>query len=108
MHLPGLRRFVRLMLDEVKRLAEPPFVGDELHAVLLDEVAALHFGQHVQPLKHEVSAGNERFADVKPRKVLALEEADLVPLLGDQRAGGRAGGAAANDDDVGFGRWRVS
>ena len=68
-------------------------------------MAGLHLRQHVQALEDEVSAGNERFADVEAREVVALEELHFMARLSDERAGGGAGGAAADDDDVGFGGW---
>ena len=76
-HLPGLRRLVRLVVEEVERLGQLAVLVDELHAVLLDEVAALHLVQHVEPLEHEVRLRDQRFADVEAREVLALEQFDL-------------------------------
>ena len=73
-HLPGLRALVRLVVPEVERRRQLAVRVDELHAVLLDEVALLHLRQHVEPLQHPVGLGNQRLADVKARKLLALEQ----------------------------------
>ena len=98
--LPGLRALVRLVVPEVERRRQLAGGVDELDAVLLDEVALLHLRQHVEPLQHPVGFGNQRFADVKAGKVLALEDRDAQTLLGQERRGGRAGRAAADDDHV--------
>ena len=66
---------------------------------------AFILSQHVEPLEHPVGLGNQRLADVEARKMLALEELDAVALLGDERRGGRAGRAAADDDDVNGRSW---
>ena len=75
-HLPALTRNLKRIPDfswliglphvEIERLQ-----GDVLAnfpTVLLDEAALLHLRQHVEPLEHPVGLGDERFADVKPRK----------------------------------------
>ena len=98
--LPGLRALVRLVVPEVERRGQLAVRVDELHAVLLDEVALLHLRQHVQPLEHPVGLRNQRFADVKARETLALEELDAIAALGDQRGHRRSGRTAADDDDV--------
>ena len=72
--LPGLRALVRLVVPEIERRRQLAVRVDELHAVLLDEVALLHLRQHVEPLEHPVGLGNQRLADVEARKALALEE----------------------------------
>ena len=101
-HLPGLARFVRLVVLEVERFAEPALLVDELHAVLLDEVAAFHLGEQPGALEREVRVGDHRFADVEARKVFALEQLDRVALLCQDRGDGAARRAAANNDDVGI------
>ena len=63
-------------------------------------MALLHLRQHVEPLEHPVRLGNQRFADVKPRKMLALEQLDAVPALRNQRRHGRPGRPATDHDDV--------
>ena len=80
-HLPGLAALVRLVVEEVERLAKLAVLVDELHAVLLDEVAPLHLVEHVEPLEHPIRFGDQRFADVEPREVLAFEELHLFPPL---------------------------
>ena len=80
--LPGLRALVRLVVPEVERRRQLAGGVDELHAVLLDEVALLHLRQHVEPLEHPVRLGDQRLADVEARKVLALEELDAVARAG--------------------------
>ena len=55
--LPGLRTLVRFVIPEVKRRRELAARVDELHAVLLDEMAPLHLRQHVEPLEHPVCLG---------------------------------------------------
>ena len=98
--LPRLRALVRLVVPEIERRRELATGIDELHAVFLDEMALLHFGQHVQALQHPVCFGNQRFADVEPGKPLALEELDAIASLCDERRHRRARRPAANDDDV--------
>jgi hypothetical protein len=95
--LPRLRTLVRLVVPEIERRRQ--FAGrvDELHAVLLDEVALLHLRQHVQPLQDPVGFRNQRLADVKPRKLLALEQPDAQPML--REDGGRRGSSRTAADD---------
>ena len=53
-----------------------------------------------EPLEDPVGLRDERLADVKARKCLALEQLDLEAVLGEQGRDGRAGRPAADDDDV--------
>ena len=76
--LPGLRALVRLVVPEVERRRQLAARVDELHAVLLDEVALLHLVQHAEPLEHPVGLGDQRLADVEAREALALEERDAL------------------------------
>ena len=99
-HLPGLRTLVRLVVPEVERRRQLAVGVDELDAVLLDEVAALHLRQHVQPLEDPVGLGDERLADVEARKRLALEQPDLEAVLRQQGRGSRPSRATANHNDV--------
>jgi hypothetical protein len=69
-HLPGLRALVRLVVPEIERRRLVALRVDELHAVLLRERAGLELGQHVEPLEHPVSLGDQRLADVEGRKRL--------------------------------------
>jgi hypothetical protein len=101
-HLPRLARLVRLVLVEVERLRQLAALVDELHRVLLDEVARLHLLQHPGPLQPVVGVRDHRLADVEAREVLALEQLDAVALLRQERRAGGAGGAAANDYHVDF------
>jgi len=57
--LPGLRAFVRLVVPEIERRRQLAVGIDELHAVLLDEVALLHLLEHVEPLQHPVGLGDQ-------------------------------------------------
>ena len=57
--LPGLGRFVRLVVDEVEWLGQSTAGTDELNAVLLDVVTRLHLRQHVQSLHDPVGLGNQ-------------------------------------------------
>ena len=98
--LPGLRTLVRLVVPEVERRGQLAAGADKLDTVLLDEVAGLHFRQHVEPLEHPVRFGNQRLADVKAREFLALEQRHRQPLLSQQRRGGRPGRPTADHDDV--------
>ena len=66
--LPGLRALVRLVVPEVERRRQLAVGADELHAVLLDEVAGLHLRQHAEPLQHPVGLGDQRLADVEARE----------------------------------------
>ncbi len=94
--LPGLRAFVRLVVVEIKGLRKPAALADELDAVLFYEGAAAHFFEHVEPLEDPICLGDEGFADVKSREVVALEEDDGDTLLGEQRGSRRAGRSAAD------------
>ncbi len=82
--LPGLRALVRLVVPEVERRRQLAGRVDELDAVFLDEVAVLHFGQHVQPPQHPIGFGDQRFADVETGEVLAFEQRDVETLVGKQ------------------------
>ena len=97
--LPRLRTLVRLVVPEVERSRLAPFGVDELHAVLLHEVAGLHLRQHVELLQHPVGLRDQRLADVKARKLLALEQLHGQALLGEQRRYRRPRRASADDDD---------
>ena len=99
-NLPRLRRLVRLVVPEVERFGELAVLGHELHAVLLDEVAPLQLVEHVEPLEHPVGLGNQRLANVKAGEVVTLKQGDLVPLLGNQRRGGRARGTTTHHHHV--------
>src|SRR5262249_43256119 len=98
--LPRLRARVRLVVPEVERRGLLSLCVDELHAVLLDEVALLHLFEHVEPLQDPVGLGNERFADMKAREGLAVEELDRAAVLGEEGRDGGPGGSAADDNDV--------
>ena len=98
--LPRLRALVRFVVPEIEWRRQPAARVDELHAVLLDEMAALHLRQHVQPLQHPVRLGNQRLADMKAREALALEQLDANALLREQRRHRRPRRAAADHDDV--------
>src|SRR5207249_9614377 len=89
------------MLHEVKRLGQLALLANELNAVLFDEPASPHLGQHVEALENPVGLGNERLADVKAREALALEQLNLDALLSDERGRGGPRWPAANDDDLG-------
>ena len=49
------------------------------------------------------AVGEERFADVEARKLLLLEQDHAMAMLGQQRGGRAARGAASDDGDVIFG-----
>ena len=82
-HLPRLRRFMRFVIDEIKWLGQLAVLVDELDAVFFDEGTGFHFVEHVEPLENPIRLRNERFADVKARKVFALEQLDAIALLSD-------------------------
>src|SRR6266571_1383748 len=63
-------------------------------------MAPLHFRQHVEALQHPVRFRDQRFADVKARKRLTLEELDTIPLLCDQRGHGRTRRATADHHNI--------
>src|SRR5205814_3117945 len=100
--LPSLRRFVRPVIEEVERLRQLAVLVHELDAVFLDEVAALHFFEHAEPLEHVVGLRDERLADMEARVLLALEKRDTMALLGDESGHGGTTRPAANDNDIGF------
>jgi len=56
--------------------------------------------QHAQPLEDRQVVRQQRFADVKARVVLFLEQGDAPALLREQGRDGRAGRSAAHDKDV--------
>ncbi len=89
-----------LVVPEVERRRLLAGGVDELHAVLLDDVALLHLRQHVEPLEDPVGLRNRRFADVEARKAFAFEDRDPEALLRKQRCGSRPGRAAADDRDI--------
>src|SRR5262249_44102041 len=100
-HLPGLRALVRLIFPEVKRSGELARSADELNAVFLDEVAALHLLKHLEPFEDPIRLGNQRFADVETWKAFALEKNDAMALLRDQGRDGAARWPAADYNYVG-------
>ena len=87
-HLPGLRAFVRLVIAEVEGLGELSLLGDELHAVFFDEPAPLKLGKHAEAIEHPEGLGDQRFANVIPGKMLALEQLHPKACLGNKRRDG--------------------
>ena len=102
-HLPGLRAFVRLVVPEVEGRRQLAVGVDELHAVLFDEAALLHLLEHVEPLEDPIRFGDERFANVEARELLALEQRHLQSGLGEKGRRGRAGRPATDYNDIVFG-----
>src|SRR5262249_24238331 len=90
----------RLVIPEVERRRQFAARIHELHAVLLHEMALLHFRQHVEPFQYPVGLGNEGFADMKPGKAFALEQLYLVAVLGQQRRDSGPRRPTTNDDDI--------
>src|SRR5262245_1168542 len=95
---------MRLVVPEIEWRGLFSLGVHELNAVLLDEVAALHFRQHVQPLQNPVGFGDQRLADVESGEMFTFEELDLIAVLGDECRRGGSGGTTANHDNVGAGR----
>ena len=91
---------MRLVVPEIERGRLLSVGVDELHAVLLDEVALPQLVEHAQPLKYPVGFRDQRFADVEPREALAFEELDAVAALRDKGRDSRTGWPATNDDNV--------
>ena len=80
-HLPGLGALMGLVVHEVEGLRKFSVLVDELHTVLLHEVASFHLIEHVKPLEHPVGFRNQRLTDVESRKPLPLEQLDSVAAL---------------------------
>ena len=91
---------MRFVLVEIERFGKLAVGVYELHAVFLDEVANLHLAKHIETFKDPVSLRNQRFADVEPWIVFALEKLYFVAGIGDERRHGRAGRPAANHNHV--------
>jgi hypothetical protein len=64
------------------------------HADALDRLA------HAQALEQRAVGRQQRFADVKARVVLLLDQHHAAPLAGQQRGHGAAGRPAADDQHV--------
>ena len=58
-------------------------------------------------IQHVVDGGQQRFADVKARKVVALEKDDRCPARASHAAGRRSGWPSADDDDIGVVRRKM-
>jgi hypothetical protein len=80
-YLPSLRAFVRIVFFEAKRFRELSVFADKLDSVLFGEVTGLHFVQQTNPLDRSIAEGNERFSYVEARKVVSLENGNLVTSL---------------------------
>jgi hypothetical protein len=98
--LPRLGTFVRFVVMKIKRRGFLAGGIYELHAVFLDEVALLHFIEHADPFEHPIGFRNQRFADMEPRKRLALIERDIYAALGEHGRNGTSGGTTANNDHI--------
>ena len=71
----------------------------EIGAGLLD-ADGVDLLQHAQPLEDRQVVWQQRFADVKARVVLFLQQGDPPALLREQGRDGRAGRPAAHDKDI--------
>src|SRR5207237_5868682 len=76
--LPRLRALMRLVVPEVEWRRQLALGIDELHAMLLDEMALFHLVEHLEPLEDPVGFRDERFADMEARKALALAQDDFA------------------------------
>src|SRR5207237_1173537 len=74
--------------------------GDERAAVFRKEVAFHQLLVDAKTPEDVVRVRKHRFADLEARKTLALEEQYGSAALRQDRGRGRAGGPAADDDDV--------
>ena len=59
---------------ESKRVADLAVAGDEVRAILREKVAMLELIGDAQPVEEIVVVRQKRFADLKPRKLLALQQ----------------------------------
>ena len=100
-HLPRLRAFVRVVLEEVERLRFFALIVGERDRVLLGERGCLHLVEHAEPAEREVRVRHERFADVEAGKLFPLEEANRVTLLGNEGTRGGTGRTTTDDNDFG-------
>ena len=101
-HLPGLRGLVVELVEEVERARDLALDADELDAVLLHERRSADFLQGAGPFEREVAVGHQGFPHRVAGESALLD--DRRPLAGprEDRGGGGAGRAAADDDRIRF------
>jgi hypothetical protein len=73
----------------------------------LEHADGLHFRTDAETVNDRHVQGQERFTDVKARVVLLLQQRHLPALLGEEGRHGRAGGPAADHQDIAGGRHGV-
>ncbi len=98
--LPGLRLRDAAGLREAGVEFDAAVAGAERGAPLLREAHRAHLILHAERVERVVHGGEQRLADMKARKAVALEQHDAMAAARDH--GGRAGPgrAAADDGDV--------
>ncbi len=92
-----LRRQVPI---ESEGVADFAVAGDEFRSVFRMEFPHFQLGGDAEAVEELVVVGKERFADLEPRKPLALDQQDVETALFEQRSRRRARGPAADHDDV--------
>src|SRR5262249_49982689 len=76
--------------------------GGDPHAGERRRSRVVHRFQHAEPIEDAERLRAQVLAtDLGPRKPRPIEDEDAKAALGEQDRGGRAGGAGADDDDVG-------
>jgi hypothetical protein len=91
--------------EEAPRLALP--APEKRAAGLSEEPVTLDGGRRADGVEDRERRREERLADVVAREALALEEDDAMAGVGEDSGADGAGGAAADDGDVGgCRRWR--
>lgn len=96
--LPRMRRRALQAVGEAEEREVAGALVPELGALL--EVIGAAVEPHAEPVEQRQVDRQQRLADVKPGKMLALEHHHVLAGLAQQVGGGRSGGAAADDHDV--------
>ena len=92
-----------VLVDSIDELHGPHAVRSlmvETRAELDLHPGAAHLVEHAHAIEERNVPRQERLADVKARKSLALEEDDAMPLPRKERCKGGAGGPATADDRI--------
>ncbi len=100
-HLVGMWHRLVPGIGEVKNLLVVMPGRDKFRGQLFYADRAYFFG-HAQLFQQGQVCRQQGFADMEARMTVFFDQGDAIALLRQQRCGGRAGRAAADDQDVAF------
>ena len=98
--LPGLRALTVFVIVEVERCGDLVTVTHKLHAVLLGERRCFKLLDKPQSFQGPIRFGNQRLANMVPRKFGSVQDQCLVAILGNQRTSRSSSRAASDDNHV--------